>query len=63
MGFMLKAIIIYIDEEVEFDYKNNHEHHKSANFRLDTISIVNFRLLVVILYILSGLRSRNVQSI
>ncbi len=50
MGFMPKAISIYINEKAGFGYKNNHGHCKFVIFWLDIISKVNFRLLVVISY-------------
>ncbi len=63
MGFMSKAITVCTGEEAGFDCKNNHGRCKSAIFRLDTISKVNFRLLVVMSYTSSGLRLRNVQPV
>lgn len=56
---MLKVIIIYIDKKTGFNYKNNYKYYKLANFYPDTISKINFRLLIVMLYILSELKSRN----
>lgn len=57
---MTKAISVYTYKKVGFDSKNNHGRYKSAIFRLDTISKANFKLLVVMSYILSRLELRNV---
>lgn len=52
---MPKALIVYFNKKVEFNYKNNYRYYKLANFQLNIISKVNFKLLIVILYILLGL--------
>lgn len=57
---MSKVVIIYTSEEARFNYKNNYKHYKLATFWLDIISKVNFRLLIVMSYITSKLRLRNV---
>ena len=43
-----------------FDSINNHGRNKLANFRLDNISKINYRTLVVLSYILLELASRKV---
>ena len=58
--FSPKAITICSGEEKEFDYKNNYECNKSANFRLDNISKINYRILVVLSYASSELESRKI---
>lgn len=54
MKFPPKAITIYSEEKVGFYCKNNPKCGKLANFRLDTISKINFKTLVVMLYSLQG---------
>ena len=61
--FLLKAVTVYSREKEGFNYKNNHGHGKSANFRLDNISKMNCRILVVWSYTSPDLASRNVQLI
>ncbi len=49
--FPPKAIIVWSREEEGFDYKNNYECSKSANFCLDNISKFNCRTLIVLVVI------------
>ena len=63
MGLKPKVITIYDGKKAGFDYKNNHEHYKLAIFWIDVICKVNFRLLVMMSYILLGLGSKNVSLI
>ena len=58
--FPPKTINICSGEEEGFDYKNNHGCSKSANFRLDNISKINCRILVILLYTSSRLKSKKV---
>lgn len=52
MRFLSKALIICFEKKVEFDCKNNYGYNKLANFWLDTISKINFKIPVIILYTL-----------
>lgn len=38
MNFLLKAITVWCEEKVGFDYKNNQKYNKLANFQLNTIN-------------------------
>lgn len=49
--FLPKVVISCSKEEAEFDYKNNHGCGKLANFWIKIISKINFKTLVVMLYI------------
>lgn len=60
MRFLFKTVIVCSEEKKGFDYMNNHKRNKSANFRLDNINKINYRIPIVILYILSRLRLRKV---
>ena len=60
MKFLPKAVTICSGEEKGFDYKNNHRYSKSSNFWLDNINKINCKMLVVLLYISSGLGSKKV---
>ena len=51
MRFMPKAVTVYSKEEEGFDCKNNHRHGKLANFWLDNISKINYKILIVLSYI------------
>lgn len=55
-----KAKIIYIIEIIRFDYKNNYKYFILANFLLDNISKISFKLLIITIYILLKLRLRNI---
>lgn len=57
---MLKAIIVYFRKKKEFGYKNNYGYNKSANFCLNNISKINYKTLIVMLYILSELSLRKI---
>lgn len=59
MSFLPKAVTICSEKEEKFDYKNNHGYNKLANSRLDNISKINYRILVVLSYISSGLGLRK----
>ena len=58
--FLPKAITICSGEEEGFDCKNNHGCGILANFRLDNISKINCKTLVVLSYTSLSLGSRNV---
>ena len=57
--FLLKTITICSAEKEGFNCKNNHGYGKLANFWLDNISKINYRILIVLSYILLGLRSKK----
>ena len=61
--FLPKAVTICSREKKGFDCKNNHRCNKSANFRLDNISKINYRMLVVLSYISLGLELRKVELV
>ena len=63
MRFLPKVVTVYFGEEERFDCKNNYGCSKLANFRLNNISKFNYRMLVVLSYILLGLGSRKVQLV
>lgn len=46
---MPKAVTVISGEKAGFNCKNNYRYYKLANFWLNTISKVNFRLLVIII--------------
>lgn len=47
MEFISKAITIYNNKKIGFDYKNNYKYYKLATFLLDIINKINFRLLII----------------
>ena len=51
MRFLSITVIVYFGEEKGFDCKNNYGCGKSANFRLDKISKINCRMLVILVII------------
>ena len=57
--FLFKAIIIYFKEEKRFNCKINYRCNKLANFWLDYISKINYKMLVVLLYTLLELESKR----
>ena len=63
MRFPPKVITVCFGKKVEFNHKSNHGYSKLANFRLDTISKINSKTLVIMLYTLSELGSRKVQPV
>ncbi len=63
MWFLLKVVTVYSGEKEEFDCKNNNGCGKAANFWLDNISKINYKTLVIVLYISSGLGSRKIQLV
>ena len=48
--FLSKVVTVCSGEKTGFDYKNNHGRGKLVNFRLDIISIINCKILVVMSY-------------
>lgn len=63
MRFLPKAITVYFEEKERFECKNNYMCGKSANYRQDNISKINYRMLVVLSYTLSKLKLRKIQLI
>ena len=61
--FLAKTITVCSGEEEGFDCKNNYKCGKSTNFRLDNISKINYKMLVVLSYILSELGTRKIRLI
>ena len=61
--FSPKVVIVCSKEEKGFDCKNNHRCGKLANFRLDDISKMNCKTLVVLSYTSSGLGTREIQLV
>ena len=59
--FLPKVGTICSGDEKEFDCKNNHRCGESANLQLDIISKINYRMLIILSYILSSLELRKVQ--
>lgn len=59
MKFLPKILSIYFGKRAKFDCKNNYGHNKLTNFSLDTISKMNFRILVIMSYILLRLRLKK----
>lgn len=53
-------MIIYLRKKAGFYYKNNHRYNKLANSRLNIISKINLKILIVILYTLLELESKNI---
>ena len=49
--FPPKAVTVYSGEKKGFDCKNNHGCGKSANFRLDNISKINYKMLIILVVI------------
>lgn len=60
MRFLPQIIIVYSKKKRGFDCKNNHGHSKLANFQLDIINKISYKMLIVILYILSKLNSNKI---
>lgn len=60
MRFLPKAVTVCTGKDKTFDYKNNHECNKSANFWLDNMSKINCKMLIVLLYTTWRLRSRKI---
>ena len=48
MRFFLKAITVYSKKKRGFYYKNNHGYSKLANFWLNNINKINYRMLVIL---------------
>ena len=63
LRFLPKIIIVYSGEKTGFDYKNYYKHNKLANFWLNIICKINYKILVVILYISLRLGSKKIQPI
>lgn len=61
--FLPKVLIIYFREKAIFDCKHNYKRSKSANFWLDSISKINCKRLVVMLYTLLGLRLKKIKPV
>ncbi len=61
--FPPKAITTCFRKKEGFDSKNNHRCGKSANFQIDNISKINYRMLVILLYTSLGLGSRKIQLV
>ncbi len=61
--FSPKAVTVCFGEEEGFHCKNNYGCGKVANFCLDNISKINYRILVVLSYTSSRLGSRKVQLV
>lgn len=59
MRFLSKALTVFFKEKKGFDYKNNYKYDKLANFCLDNIFKINYKILVILLYILSKLELRK----
>ena len=49
--FPPKTVTVCSGEKKGFDYKNNHGYDKSANFWLDNISKINYKMLVILVVI------------
>ena len=60
MRFLPKTVIVCSKEEARLDCKNNYRCGKLANFWLDIINKINFKMLIVILYTSLRLRSKKV---
>ena len=63
MRFLPEAVTVRSRKEEGFDCKKDHRRGKSVNFRLDNISKINYRTLVVLSYTSLELRSRKVQLV
>lgn len=60
MKFLFKAIIVCSREEKRFNSNNNYKYSKLANFWLNNNNKINYKILVVLLYILLGLESKKI---
>lgn len=47
MTFLPKIVTIYFKEKIRFNYKLNYRRSKPANFCLDILNKINFKMLVV----------------
>lgn len=61
--FLPKVVIICFEKKAGFDCKNNYKYNKLAKFWLNTISKTNFKILIIISYILLELKLRKVQPV
>lgn len=59
MRFLPNVIIICFREKTILNCKNNYKCNKLANFWPDIMNKINYKILVVILYISSKLKLRN----
>lgn len=48
MIFIFKIIIFCINKQIVINYKNNCQYYKLANYQLNTINKINFKLLKII---------------
>ena len=60
MRFPLKAVTTCFKEKTKSNCKKNHKCGKLANYWLDIMSKMNFRMLVVILYALLTFGSKKI---
>ena len=58
--FPPKVVTVYSREKKAFDYKNNYQCNKLANFWLDNISKINCRMLVILSFTLLELGLRKI---
>lgn len=58
--FLPKVLNVFFIEKKRFDCKNHHKRGKLADFQLNNIRKINCRILVVILYVLLGLKLRKI---
>ena len=61
--FLPKIVTVCSGEETGFDCKNNHKRNKLTNFRQDITSKINYKMLVVISYILLELGLKKFQLV
>lgn len=59
----LKVIIFYSREKIRFNCKPNLKKDKLANFWLDIINKINYKILVVILYTSLELKSKKIELV
>lgn len=59
--FLCKVITVFFREKEKIEYRNNNIYGKMANFQLVNIGKINYRMLVVILYISLRLRLKKIQ--
>lgn len=57
---LLKVSIVYFEEKIRFNFKNNYKYSKMANFLSNIIHKIDCKTLIVILYTLLELRLKKI---
>lgn len=61
--FLFKVSIVYFEEKIRFNSKNNYKYSKLANFLSNIIDKIDCKIQIVISYTLLGLRLKKIQAV